>query len=240
MTCKELRLHFEERLRIGPFSKEAEHVTQCADCTYFVESRRELGDGLHLLRESVQQPSAALDAAVLGNYRQQTKLHQSETRSTAGRQRLAVVGSGLAATLLIAMLVVLQYERRIDDSIVSRQPMQPPPSLVQSANPSKGASLADSPRARRAPPTRNESRHHVSASVANAAPSVSTGLVIPEFHSLMYCDELSCGGTMQLIRIQLPPSAAALTPAGGAPDGIVYADVLVGADGIARGIHVEE
>ena len=43
---------------------------------------------------------------------------------------------------------------------------------------------------------------------------------------------------MQLIRVQLPSSAAAFDPAAGSSDGAIYADVLVGADGIARGIRV--
>ncbi|MGA8441532.1 MAG: hypothetical protein WB762_23595 [Candidatus Sulfotelmatobacter sp.] len=43
---------------------------------------------------------------------------------------------------------------------------------------------------------------------------------------------------MQLIRVQLPASAAAFQPAAGSPDGAIYADVLVGSDGIARGIRV--
>jgi len=54
----------------------------------------------------------------------------------------------------------------------------------------------------------------------------------------MYCDALSCGGAMQLIRVQLPSSAAAFEPAAATPYGTIYADVLVGSDGIARGIRV--
>lgn len=57
------------------------------------------------------------------------------------------------------------------------------------------------------------------------------------FRSLMYCDELSCGGAMDVLRIQLPPSAIGLMTA--EPSGnVVSADVLVGADGIARGIRI--
>ena len=43
---------------------------------------------------------------------------------------------------------------------------------------------------------------------------------------------------MQLIRVQLPSSAAAFEPAAAPPYGAIYADVLVGSDGIARGIRV--
>ncbi|MGA7294303.1 MAG: hypothetical protein WBW53_12125 [Terriglobales bacterium] len=43
---------------------------------------------------------------------------------------------------------------------------------------------------------------------------------------------------MQLIRVQLPSSAAAFELAAASSDGAIYADVLVGSDGIARAIRV--
>jgi hypothetical protein len=57
----------------------------------------------------------------------------------------------------------------------------------------------------------------------------------------MFCDELSCVGDMDVVRVQLPsavvPRRASALPQ---PTGFVNADVLVGPDGIARGIRVEE
>ena len=43
---------------------------------------------------------------------------------------------------------------------------------------------------------------------------------------------------MQLSRVRWPSSAAAFDPAAGSVDGTIYADILVGSDGIARGIRV--
>src|SRR5262249_42904456 len=75
--------------------------------------------------------------------------------------------------------------------------------------------------------------------LATASPHADTPLP-EEFHSLMYCDELSCAGAMEMIRVQLP-SAMVARPAGLMQSGdAVYADVLVGADGIARGIRIVE
>jgi 2-polyprenyl-6-methoxyphenol hydroxylase-like FAD-dependent oxidoreductase len=62
---------------------------------------------------------------------------------------------------------------------------------------------------------------------------------VPEgFRSLMYCDELSCGGAMDVVRIQLQPSDVGLIAAAQQNSNVVSADVLVGADGIARGIRI--
>jgi hypothetical protein len=65
---------------------------------------------------------------------------------------------------------------------------------------------------------------------------------MPEgFRSLMYCDALSCPGDMDMIRVQLPASAMARqVPGFIQTSGSVTADVLVGPDGIARGIRLEE
>jgi hypothetical protein len=57
----------------------------------------------------------------------------------------------------------------------------------------------------------------------------------------MYCDELSCPQDMEMIRVQLPSSAMPRQVSGFMQtNGSVTADVLVGPDGIARGIRLEE
>jgi 2-polyprenyl-6-methoxyphenol hydroxylase-like FAD-dependent oxidoreductase len=62
---------------------------------------------------------------------------------------------------------------------------------------------------------------------------------IPEgFRSLMYCDELSCGGAMDVVRIELQPSDVGLMATAQQDRNAISADVLVGADGIARGIRI--
>jgi hypothetical protein len=57
----------------------------------------------------------------------------------------------------------------------------------------------------------------------------------------MYCDALSCGEGMDMIRVQLP---SIVMPGQGSgfvqTSGSVTADVIVGPDGVARGIRFEE
>ena len=54
----------------------------------------------------------------------------------------------------------------------------------------------------------------------------------------MYCDELSCDGGMEVVRVQLPSLAAGFMSVPTAGNRVVTADVLVGADGFARGIRI--
>lgn len=54
----------------------------------------------------------------------------------------------------------------------------------------------------------------------------------------MYCDELSCGGAMDVVRVELQPSDVGLMATAQQDRNAIAADVLVGADGIARGIRI--
>ncbi len=45
---------------------------------------------------------------------------------------------------------------------------------------------------------------------------------------------------MEVIRVQLPSSVTGLAAASTSANGAVFADVLVGPDGIARGIRIVE
>ena len=101
MTCNELRLYFEDPLRMdAKFPCEAEHLAHCAECARLVEARHELGAGLRLVRESAPEPSAALEAAVLANYRRRItgdlRLVRSKTHRFRGVYWTAAATAALA------------------------------------------------------------------------------------------------------------------------------------------------
>jgi hypothetical protein len=234
MTCHEVRLYFEDPFRMdAEFPREAEHLAHCTQCARFVEAHRELGAGLRLVRESTSKPSAAVDAAVLATYRRRitgdTLLVDSRTR------RFPVVcwTTAAAAVLALTAALLLHSARRLETSNAKTELAQPqtPPSVarVKSMNSIPRTNAASSSKTRQ-----NSARR------ARQAPQVATtkSPASEDFRSLMYCDALSCGGAMQLIRVQLPSSAAAFEQAAASPDRAIYADVLVGSDGIARGIRV--
>jgi hypothetical protein len=236
MTCHELRLYFEDPLRVdAEFPGEAEHLAHCTECARFLEARRKLGSGLRLVRESAPEPSEALEAAVLANYRAQISgggptLMRSRTR------RFTVVAwtTAAAAVLALAGTLLLHPARRLETSNSKIESAQRP--IAKTGTFEKGANgvpwtnaAASSPK-RRLRSARQPRWDHQGATTKSPASQ--------DFRSLMYCDALSCGGAMQLIRVQLPSSAAAFEPAAATPYGTIYADVLVGSDGIARGIRV--
>jgi hypothetical protein len=235
MTCHELRLYFEDPLRMdAEFPCEAEHLAHCTECARFVEARRKLGSGLRLVRESAPEPSAALDAAVLANYRRRITGDPTLGRSRTRRFTIVAWTTAAAAVLALAgALLLLHPAPRLETSNSKIGSAQPP--IAETDTFEKGANSVRWTNAASSPKTRLRS-----ARQPRRAPQVATtkSPASEDFRSLMYCDALSCGGALQLIRVQLPSSAAAFEPAAAAPYGAIYADVLVGSDGIARGIRV--
>ena len=233
MTCHELRLYFEDPSRTDDkFPREAEHLAHCTQCAHFIEARRELGAGLRLVRESAPEPSAALEAAVLANYWRRIAGDPTHVRSRT--RRFAVVAWTAAAAAVLALAgALLHPARRLERSKskieLAQRPITETSAFERRANSVPWTNTASAPKTRQR-----------SARQPRRDPQVATtkSPASEDFRSLMYCDALSCGGAMQLIRVQLPSSAAAFEPAAAAPYGAIYADVLVGSDGIARGIRV--
>jgi hypothetical protein len=233
MTCHELRLYFEDPLRMdAEFPGEAEHLAHCTECARLVEARRELGAGLRLVRESAPEASEALKAAVLANYRR--RITGDPTLGRSRTRRFTVVAwTTAAAVLALAGALLLHPARRLETSNSKKESAQRP--IAETGTSEKGANRVPWTNSASSPKTRLRSARQPrrASKVATTKTPASE-----DFRSLMYCDVLSCGGAMQLIRVQLPSSAAAFEPAAAPPYGAIYADVLVGSDGIARGIRV--
>lgn len=227
MTCHEVRLYFEDPFRIDAVSPgEAEHLGHCTECARIVESRRELGAGLRLVREAAPKPSPALEVAVLDTYRQLIRGDAPLVGSRARGFMVVYWTTAAAAVLALAAALVFHPTHRFETSNLKIESAQLP--LAHQAASEKRADVVPGTNAASSPKTRRRA--------SRAATTKSRAS--EDFRSLMYCDALSCGGAMELIRVELPSSAAAFEQAAGSPDRVIYADVLVGSDGIARGIRV--
>ena len=245
MTCPEVRWYFEDHRRDAEVRSDrgvvAEHVSTCADCARYVEEQRVLGLNLRLVRESAPAVPESLDRAVLVGYRRhwaEPVEVQSEKRS-----RRFLLGSpgvwGAVAAVVLAGAAVWFFS--------SRRAL--PTTEVPTAN---AVSVPVAPAVTPTPPTpvvrTRKNRAVAKSTTAQSEPRkqpetpIREARPLPEgFRSLMYCDRLSCGGDMDMIRVQLPASAMSRqVPGFVQTSGSVTADVLVGPDGIARGIRFEE
>lgn len=246
MTCEELHCYFEGHLgdaEVGSVrGTVADHIAACADCSHFVIQQRELARNLRVLRESVGPVPESLDASALWQYRRHMEEDREDSHAAAFRLRPLLTWRWAAvATGILVMAGILFFLTRKTDTTAGH------PTTVQPAKEAPVAETPKSPVIAAVEPTRTRtasakrvrstfSKQGIPTSTIRAARSLPEG-----FRSLMYCDTLSCPEAMDVIRVQLPSAAMPRQVSGFIQSSkSVTADVLVGPDGIARGIRLEE
>jgi hypothetical protein len=243
MTCKDFRKAWEQGVdasakQLSESSEMAEHARACPKCGGVVRDARLLEKHLDLVRAAVPEVRPSLDAAVLRNYRRYLAARPLAT--DGGRWRVPLERA-LPWAAALAFAAVVAY-----GAIVFLLPHSPSGWANGKHRTPAGRTpvpvLADKPVSPPIPiakapslPLRASSQGE---NIAAAAPGEDS---FPRaFHSLVYCDQISCPGAMEVIRVELPAPVLGLAPTPAEPGGMVSADVLVGADGIARGIRVVE
>ena len=239
MTCQELHCYLENPLRIDVYmyretlpAPVSEHIEKCRDCARLFEEQKALGISLNLARDSAPQVPASLDATVLANYRGQL----AEPQGLSAAKRVAWGSSnvwfrwGVATAALAAIALVLFFVSRTPGPTTAKKVVLPQahaPKTVARQEPdtTKAAGVVETARTELHIP-----RAATTSKVTSPSP------LPPGFSSLMYCDEMSCNGAMEVIRVELPSQAG--TEPGYAAGAPTMAEVLVGADGIARGIRI--
>ena len=244
MTCKKIRARFHEDHMAGvnPASESealAEHIAKCGECSRFVKEQEELAKSLLLLRESVPPMHAALDASVLSVYRSYIDERPSRADVFSPSRTRPLGAFRWAAAIAFAMIVagavllIISGHRSRVDQVSTERPRVMVPAGV--ANAKDRAAVPDP--VLKKPNSTVRSTKYASHAIQVAQPEdwSSSG-----FQGLMYCDQLSCPEAMDVIRVQLPSAAVGFGPTTPKASDFVYADVLVGPDGIARGIRVLE
>ncbi len=243
MNCKELRAYLEKGsifdVLAARESEISEHLSDCRRCREFFEIRSETAASLRLLRETTPPIPASFNAKVLANYRRQVAASEAEPTRRHFRFTAWRLASAFVAVVLIGGLAAMAYWATKKPSILpipqtgvahqSIAPNSPPPAIHR--QPAVARML-------------NTQKHETTSDrlISATVPTpIADGLETSPaegFRSLMYCDDLSCGGGMQMVRVELPARAAGLTQVSASPSGFVTADVLIGPDGFARGIRI--
>jgi hypothetical protein len=243
MTCQEVHKYFRVVLQVNsdllPDIELSEHISRCPSCHHFFEEQEQLSHDLHLLRDSVPAIPASVDVTVVSNYRGYLSERPHPTALGPKKHPINIGGAlGLAAAVMFAIIVaysgMLLFTPRLD--LVGRQGMMHQLTMPPPSNATKKETT-------RAPIRREDSKSHShsvkpaddAVSIAEAENSFPT-----RFRGLMYCDQLSCPGAMEVIRVQLPSPVLGASPASSQTNEVVSAEVLVGPDGIVRGIRVVE
>jgi len=243
MTCKEIRAHFHEdyfaEVKRGcqPLAL-LEHIAKCKECSCFVEEQKELAKGLLRLREDAPAVSDSLDVLVLAGYRSSISERSRLAPAVSPASLISPLRSSSWAAIafvLIATAAVLLFtygqRRHMDRVSTERPPVMSPPAAMANTRTAE-------------PEPVHKKANSMVRSAKRASPAIPVALPgdwsSTSFQGLMYCDRLSCPKDMDVIRVQLPSAAVAFGPTSSKANDVVYADVLVGPDGIARGIRVVE
>lgn len=242
MTCKELHDCLEDwqdlEVDCRSFTAEVvEHVGTCPGCKALVEQRRALGTDLRQVRNSLPEIPTWLDDAVLAGFHKHTPVPAALSNSTPLARRTPPLGMASYAGALLAAALVFGFLLLPGKKTSFRT------ESLRTALPAVASELPE-------PASRNASQHQFKRAALGwegkrdkrvpSRASLADGHdpLPPGFTSLMYCDQLSCAGVMEIVRVQLSPSMMGLPPGPTDRAETVFADVLDGPDGIARGIRI--
>jgi hypothetical protein len=240
MNCKQVHSYLREH-PVGDSSSRIQnteissHLATCGECAQAVKEQQQVAETLLSTRNPDCRPSASLDVAVLANYRRQILELEKKSVVSAWRFRPAAGFAWSAVAIALVVVVILFFSPRRGVTRLTTRPTElANESAVQVAG--KPAQTSKAPTKEVAVRNKNRSRSR-RAAVRWSEPQLPQ----EAFRSLMYCDELSCSDAMEMIRVQLPASFVTRPMSGStSANEVVTADVLVGPDGIARGIRIEE
>jgi hypothetical protein len=258
MTCREFMDAAEALTPVQLVHVEAEgqpvsaHARDCSACGTWLESQRLLGNALQSLRSRTEHREAGpkVEAAVLQAFRSQGFAPVAviaPERSAPALWRLSRVFefgayAAVAAALIVGVFLGARILRDKQSAETQAQVQTASTSLPVNTGTSAAAAsvqaLTVSTEAAAKPSSMAISRGAQvaskqvrSTSVAAARSSDNAGFV-----ALMLCDPLICSGDEQVIRMELPASAAA--SADGSAAQTVIADVVVGDDGLIRAMRI--
>ena len=244
MTCKDFHHYWERRGSpstdlLSKSPEMAEHARACSACNRWVGDERLLEKQLDLVRSAVPSVPASVDAAVEGNYRRylaEPPVAIDRPGWRVGFEDALPWAAALAFAAMVGYAAILFFMPHSSAGRANgkdRTPGRQTPVAVRAETqvPPRVPPIGKAQeRARRAP--------NVGKEIEAAAPRDDS---LPRaFQSLVYCDQISCPGALEVIRVQLPAPVWGLGEDPARAGGMVSADVLVGADGIARGIRVAE
>ena len=260
MTCREFIENAESLTPLQLRAMQAEdegmsaHVQECAGCGRWLESQRLLGGALQVLRTHTAEREAGphVEAAVLRAFRAQgfepvASAEPDRAAPAAWRlSRFFEFGAyaAVAAALIVGVFLGARMWRDIQSPAphvqaqASGTPLQAEPQVATSGGANQGSVSETQASARKAPDSEMARAVPVSARRSQSAnhQAVAASVDRQGFVALMFCDPLMCSGEEQVIRMELPGSAA--SSAEGSSGQPVIADVVIGEDGLVRAMRI--
>ena len=241
MTCREFISKVEGLTLAELSSADAELLTHqggCASCGALLREKHALAGAMRVLRSSTNtlEAPAVVEQNVLRAFRHSAAVHPTATRRVPVLRWSDLFGwkgyATAAAVVAICLGLGLWFAQRSQGTsqqsrAKTEQPAQP--DVRQNADTPQlpvQASLSNS----------NKSKSETHAAASQHAPVATASLVQSEqaqgYTPLMLCDPISCSGDAEVVRMELPATAA------DGSAGTQMADVIVGDDGLVRAIRI--
>jgi hypothetical protein len=199
-----------------PSSALLDHARTCSSCDRLVQRELVLKRQLVNLAQKNQalQPSPSVKRSLLAEL---DSLHPSPTP-----RRMRIIYYAIAGAAIICLVVALLSARRPHPTAPSlaNTPAVKPAPIVPETTPTTAPSTPTVV-ARHEAPARRRSPATLTASNT-------------DFYPVVMCDSVTCAGPALTVRVQLPRSPLA-TRGSNTP---VMADLLVGEDGLVRGVRL--
>lgn len=242
-----LRLPAEER----PLSA---HASECNSCREWLESHRALENALQALSSEAaeQQASPQVEQALLQAFRkhdfspQVVVMPPRATSSLWTLSRVFEYGAyaAVAAALVVGVFLGVRLLRDAQNKTTAEQATVTTPLTTgagSSAAETEKSAVPEHPTSDAAEKVADkvELQNPVAAVKRSTAAQATTAASTREsagYVPLMLCDPLICSGDEQVIRMELPASGSGT--ADGSPGQTVLADVVIGEDGLVRGMRI--
>jgi len=259
MTCREfmdaaelltpsqlLRLPAEEQLLSA-------HASECGSCREWLESHRALGNAFHALSSETaeQQAGPQVEQVVLQAFRNHdfaqpmAVMPQRATSPLWTLSRVFEYGAyaAVAAALIVGVFLGVRVLRDTQSKVTATQATVTAPqsggSTTSSTESKSGATAqatADVAEKVAGDASGETAVVAVKRSVPVEAKTAARTSESAEYVPLMLCDPLICSGDEQVIRMELPATGSA--SADGSVGQTVLADVVIGEDGLVRGMRI--
>jgi hypothetical protein len=239
MTCNELQdsvKHGLVRVDGAPRGDILSHLESCTACRKWVEIEQRLKGLLQVLRSSVPAVPTTVDASVLSAFRTRLQHAPGIPLRKPERPMSSSIWRAAIAALLLAGAIILFGNRKTA--------MPTPTAKIQVAPVVSSTQVQTQPQSEAPKPVVTKKRaasrlHHRAPAplTENSSTEAASMGLPPDFRNLMYCDQLSCSGAMEVIRMNLPASSLGMALPSRTSN-VVAADVVVGADGVARAIRI--
>lgn len=245
MTCREFIKELEALKLTELSSPDTEllaHQSSCASCAALLRERNALAGAMQVLRSSTARMEASyvVEQNVLRAFRHGSAVQseygvQSQPQPVGFRLRGFFFGWGtyaaVAAVLAIGLGLGLWFAQHSDkpsQKSTAKAEQVSQPSVNESDHTPQVPVRASTSNADKVSSGTNTASQRVTMTSSSLAQSEQAQGYTP----LMLCDPISCSGDAEVVRMELPTTAA------DGSNGSQMADVIVGDDGLVRAIRI--